>query len=94
MVAQFPAHKPVNFASLTDNVIVIFSKSFGETLILNANTANKNSFPAPKSDRVSRNGPSGLHIIIDFQAVLYRLIFGEQKLSAYQNSQNCQNFFL
>ena len=53
MVAQFPAHKPVNFASLTYNFIVTFSKSFGETLILNANTANKNSFPGAKSYRGS-----------------------------------------
>ena len=58
MVPQFLAYKPVNFASLTYNFIVTFSKSFSETLILNANTANNNSFPAPKSDRDSpETGP-------------------------------------
>ena len=39
IVAQFLVHKPVNFALLTDNFIVSFSKII-ETLILNVNRAN------------------------------------------------------
>ena len=38
IVAQFLAHKPVNFALLTDNYIVSFSKII-EALILNVNRA-------------------------------------------------------
>ena len=41
IVAQFLAHKLVNFASLTDSFDVLVSKFFEiETLILNVNTAN------------------------------------------------------
>ena len=48
--------KPVNFASLTDNFTLLFSKLF--KLILNANTANiEQLFGPEKLSELSRNGP-------------------------------------
>ena len=56
--AQFlhVVQKPVNFASLTDNFTLLFSKLF--KLILNANTANiEQLFGPEKLSELSRNGP-------------------------------------
>ena len=56
--AQFlhVVQKPVNFASLTDNFTLLFSKLF--KLILNANTANiEQLFRPEKLSELSRNGP-------------------------------------
>ena len=44
IVAQFLAHKPVNFASLTDSFIVSFSNYWN----LNANAANINQLSGPE----------------------------------------------
>ena len=56
MVAQFLAHKPVNFASLTDSFKII------ETLILDAN----NSSSGPKTYRDFREtGPRYLISLSD-----------------------------
>ena len=56
--AQFlhVVQKPVNFASLTDNFTLLFSKLF--KLISNANTANiEQLFGPEKLSELSRNGP-------------------------------------
>ena len=56
--AQFlrVVQRPVNFASLTDNFTLLFSKLF--KLILNANTANiEQLFGPEKLSELSRNGP-------------------------------------
>ena len=53
IVAQFLAHKPVNFASLTDSFIVSFANYWS----FNANTANINQLSGPeKFPGISRNG--------------------------------------
>ena len=53
IVAQFLAHKPVNFAWLTDS----FIGSFANYWSLNANTANINQLSGPeKFPSISRNG--------------------------------------
>ena len=55
-VAQFLAHKPVNFASLTDSFFCFIFKII-DTLILNANMANIKQFSGPeKLPGLSRNG--------------------------------------
>ena len=57
IVAQFLAHKPVNFASLTDVFILPIFK-ITETLILNAKHGKqKTAFRARKVIGTSRNGP-------------------------------------
>ena len=51
-------HKPVNFASLTESFTLLIFKII-ETLILNANAANKKQLSGPeKLSGLSRNRPS------------------------------------
>ena len=62
IVAQFLAHKPVNFASLTDVFILPIFK-ITETLILNANTENiKQLFGPEKLSGLRETGPTTLII--------------------------------
>ena len=62
IVAQFLAHKPVNFASLTDAFILPIFK-ITETLILNANTENiKQLFGPEKLSGLRETGPTALII--------------------------------
>ena len=66
IVAQFLAHKPVNFASLIDSFTVLFSK----WLKLWSWMQTQNSFPGPKSYRGFREtGPRPLKETLLKQAV-------------------------
>ena len=68
MVAQFPAHKPVSFASLNDSFLVSFLKII-ETFILNANTTSLKHLSGPEKFRgLSRNRPL-LHLRVCSQAI-------------------------
>ena len=68
MVAQFPAHKPVNFASLKDSFLVLFLKIV-EPLIVNANTTSLKHLSGPGKFRgLSRNRPL-LHLRACSQAI-------------------------
>ena len=62
MVVHVVAHKPVNYASLTDSFITSFSKLLKRWSWMQTRQT-KNSFPAPKSYRYFKgNGPQGQYL--------------------------------
>ena len=69
IVAQFLAHKPVNFASLTDSFIISFSKLLEPWSWMQT----RNSFlGAKKLSRLSRNRPLVCHLLIDVKHQSYQ----------------------
>ena len=61
MVAQFLAHKPYNFASLTDSLILLFLKLLKICSWMQTRQT-KNCFPGPKTYRDFREmGPRSVH---------------------------------